>query len=150
MKTVRVARLDERGIIPRRKNPTDAGMDFFAPYDVLLKPHEAKIVRTFITVEVPEGYMLLLKPKGKNKHLVGAGVVDAYYQPGEILIRLVNPTDETIIIKRGDGIAQGIFIPIETPKIIEVSPEELTEKIVKNRSGKGGIIDEFISENKSE
>ncbi len=135
---VKFAKLDERAILPKRKNPADAGIDFFTPYDIVLEPGDMKIIRTYITVEIPEGYMLLLKPKGRSRHLVGSGVVDAYYHPGEILVRIANPTKERIILKRGDGIAQGIFIPIATPELVEVDVEELSKK-VNERSGKGYI-----------
>ena len=43
-----------------------------------------------MTVEIPAGYVGLVKPKGRNDHLLGAGVVDAGYQ-GEILVKVVNP-----------------------------------------------------------
>lgn len=149
MEVVKVAKLDERGILPTRKNPADAGMDFYAPYDVVVEPNSLKIVRTYITVEVPEGYVLLLFPKGRNNHLIGGGVIDAYYQPGEILVKVVNPTKEPLILKRGDGIAQGIFFKIPTPEIVEVDVNELKieKEIAKNRSGKGGIVSQLMSEN---
>ena len=146
---VRVAKLREDAILPRRKNPFDAGMDFFTPYDVVLEPGDLKIIRTGITVEVPEGYVLLLFPKGRNNHLLGGGVIDAYYQPGEILVKVVNPTNEAIVLKRGSGIAQGIFFRIPTPEIIEVSVQEILQSLedkidyVSNRSGKGGIVEQL-------
>ena len=138
LKTIRVAKIREDGILPRRKNPTDAGIDFYAPYDVILYPHEEKVVNTFITIEVPEGYMFLLKPKGSSRHLVGGGVVDAFYQPGSVMFRLFNPTNETLVYRKGSAIGQGIFIKIETPEIKEVSIKELENDHPRSKSG--GIL----------
>ena len=138
LKKIRAAKIREEGILPRRKNPTDAGMDFYAPYDIMLYPHEVKVINTFISVEVPEGYMLLIKPKSSNNHLVGAGVIDAYYHPGPIMVKLVNPTNETLVYRRGSGIAQGIFIKIEAPEIKEVSIKDLENDHPRSKSG--GIL----------
>lgn len=144
MDKVYVFRLNDDIKLPRRKNPTDAGMDFFAPYDIVLEPNTMKVVRTGVVVVVPEGYMLLIKPRGRSIHLVGAGVIDAYYHPGEILIKVVNPTKETIVIRKGEGFAQGILVPIVTPEIVEITEKELKQILIEEgehaRRAKGGIL----------
>ena len=58
---------------PTHNNEGDAGLDFYALEHTHIEPHSFKIVRTGIRVEVPEGYVGLLFPKGKNDHLLGAG-----------------------------------------------------------------------------
>jgi len=133
---VKATKLKEDALIPTRKNPTDAGMDFYAHGNYIIEPHGFKIVKTGVSVEIPEGYMLLLKPKGKNNWLIGAGVVDAYYEPGEIMFKIFNIFDRPIAIKHGDPIGQGVFVKIATPEIVEV--KELEAK--SERSGKGGIV----------
>lgn len=136
MKTVKVMKLYEDAKLPTRKHSTDAGMDFYAYDNVYIEPHDVKILRTGVTVEVPDGYMLLLKPKGRNDYLVGSGVVDTGYEPGEILVKIINPFPVPIAIKKGDAIAQGVFVKISTPEIVEV--EDITPKSA--RAGKGGIV----------
>lgn len=138
MNTIKVAKIRAGARLPTRKNPTDAGMDFYALGDYYIPAHDQTIVRTGVTVEIPEGYMMLIKPKGRNAHLVGSGVVDANYQPGEICIRVINIGDVRYIISDGTAIAQGILIPIVVPKIEVVNIEDL--EMEHTRSGKGGIL----------
>ena len=139
MNTIKVARLRPGAHLPTRKNPTDASMDFYACDDCHIDPHSCEIVGTGVTVEVPEGYMMLLKPKGKNAHLVGSGVVDANYAPGEILVRVFNTRSTRRIIVDGTAVAQGVLIPVITPEIEVVYWETLAAK--HGRSGRGGILD---------
>lgn len=135
---IRVAKLKEDAVLPRRKNPTDAGMDFYAYGDYIIEPHNFKLVKTGVTVEIPDGYMLLLKPKGKNDWLIGAGVVDSFYEPGEIIFKVFNIFTRPIAIRHGDPIGQGVLVKISTPGIEEVEVTKLGGK--SERSGKGGIL----------
>jgi dUTP pyrophosphatase len=136
--TIRYAKLNPNAKSPFRKNPTDAGLDFYALEEVAIPPHSMIILKTGITIEIPKNFVLLIKPKGKNNHLIGAGVVDAFYEIGEILIKVANISENFLQINEGDAIAQGIFIPIETPEPKEVSLDELKNN--SSRSGKGGIV----------
>lgn len=136
--TIRYAKLNENAKPPFRKNPTDAGIDFYSCEDIIIPSHSMIIVHTGITLEIPRNYFLLIKPKGKNNHLIGAGIVDSFYEPGEILIKVTNISNNSLKIWKGDAIGQGVFIPIETPKLIEVDIDEL--KNSSFRSAKGGIV----------
>jgi dUTP pyrophosphatase len=140
IKTIKFTKLSPKAIAPFRKNPTDAGIDFYSSEYVTINPNSIIIVHTGISIEIPEGFMLLIKPKGRNNHLIGAGVADAYYEPGEILIKIANITNEYQIVCEGEAIAQGIYIPIETPQLIEVEKSELINN--KKRSGSGGIVNQ--------
>jgi dUTP pyrophosphatase len=139
MKTIRMARLRPGAVLPSRKHPQDAGLDLFAAEESLLPPHGSVIVPSGITVEIPDGFVGLVKPKGRSDHLIGAGVVDAGYQ-GEILVKLVNPSERQLRIHRGDAIAQLLIVPIETPEVEEVSPDEI-HKQASTRGATGGIVD---------
>jgi dUTP pyrophosphatase len=90
-------------------------------------------------VEIAEGYFGLLKPKGKNDHLVGAGVVDAGYQ-GEILVKVINPYDRPLVFPGGAPIAQLLVLPIVTPQVEEVDPGRI-HITASQRGGTGGIHD---------
>jgi len=135
---VRYAKLNENAKAPFRKNPTDAGLDFYSLEDVVVPAHSMKILHTGITIEIPRGYCLLMKPKSRNNHLVGAGIIDAYYEPGEVLVKVVNISDNELKINAGDGIAQGVFISIYTPEIEEVEVSHLIN--MSSRSVSGGIL----------
>ena len=138
---IRVARLEEEAVLPTLKHDGDAGVDFYCLYDTIIAPNKFKIVRTGVTVEFPENYHGLLKPKGSSNHLVGAGVIESSYQ-GEILFKLFNPTDEQRVFRSGDAIGQMILIPSISPIPIETSLKEIHENKTK-RSDTGGIVEQI-------
>jgi dUTP pyrophosphatase len=137
LETIKYAKLTSDAKSPTRKNSTDAGIDFYSSETVKIPPHNMRIVHTGITVEIPNGFVLIIKPKSKNNHLIGAGVIDAGYQPGEILVKVINIWDSAMIINKYDPIAQGVYLPIETPSLIETNVEDLRHD--SSRSGQGGI-----------
>jgi len=142
MDTIRAARLSPQAKLPTRKHPQDAGMDLYRLEVTVIPPHSVAIIPTGITLEIPEGYVGLLKPKGRSDHLLGSGVVDAGYQ-GEILIKVVNPFAHPLEIPAGEALGQMLLIPIVTPAIQEVSPEEVHAQ-ASARGGSGGIVDQHV------
>lgn len=141
MKTIRIARLRPSAVLPTRRHPQDAGIDLYAADAALIPPHSSAIVPTGVTVEIPPGFVGLVKPKGRNDHLLGAGVVDAGYQ-GEILVKIANITAHPLQIRPGDAIGQMLILPIETPQVEEVTPAEIHHQ-VSSRGGSGGIVEQF-------
>ena len=138
MKTIKAAKLRDDAIIPTRKHPDDAGIDFYSAEEKTVMPHSFGVVGTGITVEIPAGFVGLLKPKSRNDHLVGAGVVDAGYQ-GEIRIKIANVTDEPLDIHFGQAVAQMLLIPVVTPEVEAVSPEFIHQESTA-RGATGGIL----------
>lgn len=137
-----VAKLVEHAILPTRKNLTDAGFDLFSLENYIIKPNSFQICRTGITVEIPYNHFGLIKPKGKNNHLVGAGIIDRGYQ-GEILVKIVNYFNRSINIKRGDPIAQLVLILATITKIDEASLDDI-HKTKTARGSSGGIVTQMI------
>jgi dUTP pyrophosphatase len=137
---IRIARLRPDARIPTRKHRSDAGLDLFAVEAVILPPHSVAIIPTGITVDIPEGVVGLIKPKGRSDHLLGAGVVDAGYQ-GEILVKVVNPFAVPLEFKPGDPLGQLLLLPVMTPVVEEVGLEEIHPQ-VSPRSGTGGIVEQ--------
>ncbi len=138
MQTIRIARLRPDAVLPTRKHPADAGLDVYAVEKVEIAPHSFTIVPTGVTVEIPAGFVGLLKPKGRSDHMLGAGVVDAGYQ-GEILIKVANVTDQRLIFNHGDAVGQLVILPVITPEVEEVDAVGIhSEK--SSRGGAGGIV----------
>lgn len=134
---MRIARIAPNATLPRRKHPSDAGVDVYSIEDVILWPFSYRNIHTGVTVEVPEGTMLEVRPNGRNNHLVGSGVIDAGYQ-GEIVVKIVNYTFKPMRIRRGDAIAQLVHLPVLCEAVEEVPPEQVhAEKSA--RGGSGGI-----------
>lgn len=138
METIKAAKLHPDAVLPTRKHADDAGIDFYALLPVVIPPHSFDIVKTGITIEIPKGYVGLMKPKSRNDHLLGAGVIDAGYQ-GEIQIKIANITDEPLEIACGQAVGQMLLIPVETPAVEEVLLEEIHTK-VSERGATGGIL----------
>ena len=139
MEKIQAAKLIDNAILPTRKHPDDAGMDFYAAEEIEIAPRSFGTVRTGITLEIPAGFVGLMKPKSRNDHLLGAGVVDAGYQ-GEIMIKIANIKDEPLHILPGMAIAQMILLPIVTPAIEETDADTI-HSVKSERGATGGILE---------
>lgn len=96
-----------------------------------LQPGERVVFNTGLSVEIPDGYALIIKDRSglaaKNGIHVLAGVIDSSYR-GEIKVCLLNTSknyDGDVRINEGDRIAQAILTHDLTCSIIETS--ELSE-----------------------
>jgi len=122
--------LDSEAYIPERAHKDDAGMDLRSPVTVFVPKKGAAIIDTGVHVEIPEGYVGMLKSKsGLNvkKSLISEGVIDAGYT-GSIVVKLYNLGDEAQEIAKGDKITQLVILPIITPDIIIVNEFGETER----------------------
>jgi dUTP pyrophosphatase len=136
---VYMARIESKAVLPTRKHQGDAGLDFYAFQDTLIKPGAIKAVRTGITLELPAHYFGLMKPKGGSDFDVWAGVVDPNYQ-GEILFKIHNPHNENITFLAGQPVGQMVIVPIIRPPVVEISIEEIHAKET-DRGATGGILE---------
>jgi dUTP pyrophosphatase len=135
---IRFARLDPQAKPPARKHLNDAGIDVYANETVVVAPFSAARISTGLTFDIQPGYMLLAKPKSGSDFLLGAGVIDPGYQ-GEILIKVVNYTPNSLTITRGDALAQLVQVVIQTDALEEVSVEEI-HPARSSRGRDGGIV----------
>jgi dUTP pyrophosphatase len=75
-----VKRLSEFGIIPTRGSKYSAGFDLSSAYDTIVKAHCNAIVKTDISISIPENTYARISPRSglavKNFIDTGAGVVD--------------------------------------------------------------------------
>ena len=128
---LRVKKLRHNVKLPERAHPDDAGIDFFwnpsknKEY-VSIHSGGGYVLETGVAVEIPKGTMLEIKNKSSiasNLQLVvGACVVDHGYS-GEVMIDMHNLGLDSQKIEAGQKIAQGVLIPILTPKVEEISHE---------------------------
>jgi dUTP pyrophosphatase len=97
-----------------------AAFDFAANEDATVRPGEIARIRTGLFIEAPEGYFLAILPRSSTPkrglsfpHSIG--VVDRDYSgpDDEILIQVINFTGAPVEIKKGERIAQGMFLPIQ-------------------------------------
>jgi len=141
--TVKFKRLsDEFDNIPLPSYSTSgsAGMDIRAAVKepVKLKPMEVEIITTNLSVEIPEGFEIQVRPRSglAAKHGIGIlnspGTIDSDYR-GELKIILINFSKEDFIIQPGDRIAQIIL-----SKVYKARLEE-TEELNNSKRGEGGF-----------
>ena len=102
--------------LPEYATEGSAGMDIRAAIDepVIVKMGEVVIVPTNLSVEIPLGYEIQVRPRSglAAKHGIGIlnspGTIDSDYR-GEIKIILINFGKEQFTIQKGDRIAQLII-----------------------------------------
>lgn len=137
---MKIKRLESSAILPTRNHETDAGIDFYSAGSYLIPPHEFRIIHTGIAIEIPKGYFALLKPKSRNDYMIGAGIIDEGYR-GEILFKVLNPTDIVLPISRGQAVGQLVLIPTIYLELEEVNEfDDETE-----RGSTGGIVSQSDS-----
>ncbi len=132
MKPVRVALkiLPHAADLPRPSYATasSAGVDLAAAIegDLALAPGERKAVPTGIALALPDGYEGQIRPRSglALKHgltvLNSPGTIDADYR-GEIQIILANLGGETVVLERGQRIAQLVVAPVSRVAFGEVA-----------------------------
>ena len=111
--------------MPSRAHEGDAGLDIHTTKDVFLYAGNSVTVDTGVHIEIPRGYVGLLKSKsGLNvKHsITGEGVINHGYT-GSINVKLYSNTlDEKMhFFNAGDKLIQLLIVPIETPELERVS-----------------------------
>lgn len=108
--------------LPKQGTKHSAGMDFFAPYSMKIPAKTGIIVPTgirWVTDVHSKDKVLLLMPRSGMGFKYGVrlantvGVIDADFceseTTGHIMIKLYNPSEESISIMRGSAFAQGII-----------------------------------------
>ncbi|MBQ5853059.1 MAG: dUTP diphosphatase, partial [Rikenellaceae bacterium] len=119
--------------LPRYATPLSAGMDVRANIDeaVVLRPLERAMIPTGLSIELPEGYEMQIRPRSglAAKHgitvLNSPGTIDADYR-GEIRVILVNLSNEEFRIEAGERIAQMVVARHEQVEW------ELTEELAES------------------
>lgn len=133
---VRITRIDSTLPLPRYETQGSVGFDFIAREDVTFAPGEVGLVPGNVIVAVPQGFVLFVTLRSstpRKRGLLmphGVGVIDTDYcgPHDEIKIQVQNFTKEPVTVSRGDKIAQGIFVKIDTAQWSELSREELTQE----------------------
>jgi dUTP pyrophosphatase len=102
--------------IPEYATQDSAGMDLLAAIDtpITLQPGETTLVKTGLSIALPQGYEAQVRPrsglalKSGVTVLNSPGTVDADYR-GEIGVILINHSRKEFVIERGMRIAQMVI-----------------------------------------
>ena len=126
--------------LPEYQTAGSAGMDLRAwlVAPITLQPMERKLIPTGLFISLPEGYEGQIRPRSgiaikRGLTLVNSpGTVDSDYR-GEILIPLINLSEEPQTIEDGERIAQ-----IVVARVFQI--DWLTaDKLEDTRRGSGGF-----------
>lgn len=116
--------LDKGAFMPERAHEWDAGLDLRSPISTNICDGEAIVIDTGVHVQIPEGYVGMLKSKsGLNVKygITSEGTIDSHYT-GSIVVKLYRrdstwDAKDPYQIEAGDKITQLVILPCETPKI---------------------------------
>ena len=107
--------------LPKRATIGSAGYDFFAPYDFTLAPGGTIKIPTGIRARISDGWVLMMFPRSglgfKYRLQLNntVGIIDSDYfysdNEGHILVKVTNCGDKILTVSKGQGFAQGIFVP---------------------------------------
>ena len=125
---IKIKRLDKDLPLPRYETAGSVGFDFVCRETVAIKPHSLGLVPANVIVQTPPGYMLMVTLRSstprKRGLLIphGVGVIDQDYcgEGDEIKIQVYNFSSDPVIVERGDRIAQGMFVRVDTAQWSEV------------------------------
>jgi dUTP pyrophosphatase len=136
---VRFKLLHEDAKLPAYATAGASGFDLVAIEDVEIEPGETLLVKTGLSVEIPEGYEMQVRPRSglslKTPLRVAnsPGTVDSDYR-GEVCVIMNNSADPRYVpvgdlafrnkaqtIKKGDRIAQGVICPVIRADLVIVT-----------------------------
>ena len=126
MTSIEVLITCEPHLMPVMGNPGDAGYDLRSADDALIPARGRHTINTGVSIALPAGYVALVHPRSglAAKHgitvLNAPGTVDAGYR-GQILITMINHSDEDFRISRGDRVAQILFQKFEQVRFVSVT-----------------------------
>ncbi|MFY7836308.1 MAG: dUTP diphosphatase [Novosphingobium sp.] len=137
---VLVKRLPHGEGLPLPAYATDgaAGMDVVAAEDIDLAPGARHAVATGLSVAIPAGYEIQVRPRSglALKHGVTVpntpGTIDSDYR-GELKVIMINLGTESFAIRRGDRVAQLVVAPVTRGTWLEVEELDATAR------GEGGF-----------
>lgn len=139
---IKIKKLTEKAIIPKKAHDSDAGWDLFSIEEKIIPAQSQEAIHTGISIELPnlneenrDIYVRIAPRSGlsvKSGIDVFAGVVDRGYT-GELIICLYNSSKKDFKVNIGDKIAQMI------PTIIYKSELEEVTDINESTRGNNGF-----------
>jgi len=120
MISVRIRRLHPSVPLPQYQTAGAAGFDLAASEDIVVDPSSIALIPTGLVIQVPAGHFLGIFARSstplKRGLMVanGVGVIDRDYcgPEDEIKIQVLNFTAQPVQVKKGDRLAQGLFLPV--------------------------------------
>jgi len=134
---IEIKKLSENATLPTQGSKYAAGYDLYAAEEGVVLSECRLLIKTNISVSIPEGYYGRIAPRSGLAYKSGldviAGVIDADYR-GDIGVILYNTDVKDFEFKKGDRIAQLI---IEKCHNVEWQEVDELEDSVRSDGGFG-------------
>jgi dUTP pyrophosphatase len=141
---IKIKKLHPDAVMPKYATEGAAGFDLVALEDYTLFAGGTVLVKTGLSVEIPEGYEMQVRPRSglslKTFLRVAnsPGTVDSDFR-AEVCVIMTNANfftrdyDTSIFIKKGERIAQGVICPVVQAEF------EVVEELSDTERGSGGF-----------
>ena len=139
--TVKIKKLRDNAVIPKRATEFSAGADLYACIDqpVTIEPSGLAKIPTGIAIELPKAdlaaFLFARSGLGVKYGITlsnSVGVVDSDYR-GEICVGLCNVSDKPYTIQPNERIAQMVIMPVVLADFVE------TDELSDTLRGEGGF-----------
>jgi dUTP pyrophosphatase len=136
---VAIKRIDKSLPLPVYATAGSVGFDLLCRESVEILPRQIKLIPGNVIVRIPVGSFLMLTLRSstpRRKSLLiphGLGIIDQDYcgEGDELKVQVLNFSEEAVQVKKGERIAQGLFLPV-----MHVEWEEIDE-VGQGRGGFG-------------
>lgn len=131
---VKIKRIDKTLPLPQYETAGAVAFDCVARETVEIPPRSVGRVPLNIVIEIPKGYMVMLKDRSstmKKKGLISSlGFIDQDYcgDGDEMMKQFYNPQDVAVVIERGERLAQASFVKIDIAEWEEVDSMNKTDR----------------------
>lgn len=141
MEVLKIKKVQENAVIPKRATEGSAGLDLCACIDapLTLNGGDTALIPTGLAIELPSsqyGAFVFARSGLSIKHGIGllnaVGVIDSDYR-GEIKVGVINQIQEPYTIEPGERIAQLVIMPVAT------LPVEEAQTLGESERGAGGF-----------
>ena len=111
--------IEIKGTMPIRGSELATGYDLKVDVDSVIEPHQVKLIDTQTSISLPPETICLALPRSSiyKTGLILAnsvGLIDPDYR-GVIKLALHNLTDEPVTVKKGERLAQLVFVKEFSP-----------------------------------
>ena len=123
---IKIKILNEFAKLPSKSHEDDIGYDLYADGEYVIKPNKVILVQLGISIQLPENVGGFVLPRSglASKHLIAPinspGLIDPGYT-GQLMIPLMNYSDETYTVTKHERVAQLVVISTGTITFDEVS-----------------------------
>src|SRR2546425_3378720 len=117
---VKIKRIDRSLALPIYATAGSVGFDLLCREDTEIAPRKIGLIPGNVIVQTPPGYLLMLTLRSstpRRKGLLiphGVGIIDQDYagEGDELTVQVYNFRDEAVTARRGERVAQGMFVPV--------------------------------------